>query len=150
MKSNDWRGVLTNVGLVGLDSMVFIYQFARAKRYFELVNQVFDLMEKGKLEAVTSLVSFIEVVSLPALHEKEELLRAYKEVFLRTPNLKMVNPDMEIAEKAAELRRVYKLRTPDALQVATALTCGAKALITNDGEFKKMQGIEVWLLEDWT
>jgi predicted nucleic acid-binding protein len=147
--SNTWKKRLGKINRVGLDTMVFIYEFAKHKKYFPLAHEVFLGLEKGRLKAVTSLVSFIEVCSLPALEGNEELLKVYKEVFLKTPNLEMVNPDWEIADKTAELRRVYKLRTPDAMQVATAMSRGAKVVISNDQKLKKVKGVEVWVLGDF-
>ncbi len=41
------------------------------------------------------------------------------------PNLQPVAPDIAIAAAAAELRAVYGLRSPDALQGATAAASGA-------------------------
>jgi len=44
----------------------------------------------------------------------------------------MVNLDMEIAEAAARLRDKLRLKLADAVQVASARTIGAAALVTHD------------------
>ena len=53
-----------------------------------------------------------------------------------------------IASLAAQLRAQYKLRLPDALQLATALDVGADAMVTHDRDFSKMMGLRVdgWYL----
>jgi hypothetical protein len=43
-----------------------------------------------------------------------------------------------VAERAAELRARYNLRTPDALQVATALVRRCEAFLTNDARLKRV------------
>ncbi|WP_404987325.1 type II toxin-antitoxin system VapC family toxin [Candidatus Hadarchaeum sp.] len=56
--------------------------------------------------------------------------------------------DAAIAERAADLRARYGLRTPDALQVATALHAGATAFLTNDARLKAVRELEVVLLDE--
>ncbi len=55
-------------------------------------------------------------------------------------------PDLAIA--AAELRAVHSLRTPDALQAATAVASGAKAFLTNDKSLLRLPQIEVCSLDE--
>ena len=42
----------------------------------------------------------------------------------------------------------YNLKTPDALQAATALTCGATGFISNDPAFQRVAGLEVIVLDE--
>jgi predicted nucleic acid-binding protein len=65
------------------------------------------------------------------------------------PNLEWVAPDLAIADAAANLRGQYRLRTPDALQVATALSRDATALLTNDGGIMRVSELEVVLLDQF-
>lgn len=46
-----------------------------------------------------------------------------------------------------ELRATYNLRTPDAIQVATALQEGARYLVTNDTRLAVVPGIIVLVLD---
>ena len=48
------------------------------------------------------------------------------------PNLRMAALDVALAAEAALVRAETGLRTPDAVQVATARVFGADAIITND------------------
>jgi hypothetical protein len=50
---------------VGLDSAIFIYQFEGHPRYKALCAEVFDLMETGIIQAVTSTVTLIEALVQP-------------------------------------------------------------------------------------
>jgi len=43
----------------------------------------------------------------------------------------------------------YRLRTPDAIQLATAFAAGATLAITNDEAWRSIAGIETLLLRDF-
>ncbi|HSF14785.1 MAG TPA: type II toxin-antitoxin system VapC family toxin [Vicinamibacteria bacterium] len=51
----------------------------------------------------------------------------------------------------AQLRGRYRIRTPDALLVATAMQEGAKAFVTSDDRLKRLgaEGITVLVLEHY-
>ena len=55
-------------------------------------------------------------------------------------------PDLAIADLAARIRALHRLRTPDALQAATAIHVGATAMLTNDADMAHVAGIEVGVL----
>lgn len=140
---------INRVKVIGLDSNIFIYQFAEHKTYSPFTNKLFYSIEKGELNAVISLVAYIEIISFPSLKNEPRLLKNYRQIFLKSPNLKMINPDVEIAEKAASLRRNYGLRTPDAITLATAIGSKTDLFITNDESFKKVKEIKTLVLKDF-
>ena len=63
------------------------------------------------------------------------------------PNLAWIAPNLETADLAAQLRAAHNLRTPDALQAATALHEQATALITNDPIFDRIQAFDAIVLD---
>jgi predicted nucleic acid-binding protein len=63
------------------------------------------------------------------------------------PNLDWVATSLEIADWAARFRALHGLRTPDALQAATAAHAGATGLITNDAVFERVDGFETLVLD---
>ncbi len=57
--------------------------------------------------------------------------------------------DTDVADRAASLRSLLRLRLPDAIQVATVLESGADAFLTNDRELLRAeQSVQVLLLDD--
>ena len=58
------------------------------------------------------------------------------------PHLEWVDSTLTIADEAARIRARHRLRTPDALQAATALDTGATGLISNDPAFGRVEGFE--------
>lgn len=63
------------------------------------------------------------------------------------PNLEWIAPNLEIADRAAKLRAVHGLRTPDALQAATAVHARATGFVTNDSTFVRVKDFETLLLD---
>lgn len=133
---------------VGIDTMSFIYAFEEHPRYLPIVKPLFQNMEKGVIKGVTSTITITECLVRPFEAGDITLLAKYRTVFKHFPNLAVVPPIHEVAEKAAELRAAYKIRTPDALQLAAALLNGASVFITNDGQLSKVAGIKIVVLDD--
>jgi predicted nucleic acid-binding protein len=70
--------------------------------------------------------------------------------FLSTyPNLEWLSVDIELADIAARIRAQHSLRTPDAIQAATAIQFGATLLITNDPIFKRITEFHTLVLDDF-
>jgi predicted nucleic acid-binding protein len=51
--------------------------------------------------------------------------------------------DAELAVEAARVRAAYRLKLPDAIQVATAIRAGAAALVTHDRALRRVRGLRV-------
>ena len=62
--------------------------------------------------------------------------------------LSIDNISIPVAEIAAELRAQHNIRTPDALQLATAMDSGCEAFLTNDRSLKRVKDIDVLLLDE--
>ena len=68
--------MLRSTRLVGLDSAIFIYHFEEHPRYQALCTEVFEAMEAGAIQAVTSTVTLVEVLVQPLAKEAQELASA--------------------------------------------------------------------------
>ena len=55
----------------------------------------------------------------------------YRDILLNS-KLTILEVSTSIAEQAAQLRAAHNIRTPDAIQLATAMAVGASYFITND------------------
>lgn len=134
--------------IIGLDTMVFIYHLENHSGYSRITEKLFEEIEKGRYHAVTSFVTLLEILVKP---KREGALRAvsdYKDLLLTFPNLTFFPLELRVTDLASSLRAEYSIRTPDAIQIATAITEGAAVFITNDGQLKKVDAIEVILLDD--
>lgn len=123
---------------IALDSMIFIYLLERNEKYFSAVNLIFELLEKGKISGITSIISPLEVLSSPKLSLDQ--ISLYARFFKEEKNLITFELKWEVMKLAAEIRRNYGLRSPDAIQLATAKLGGSNLFITNDEIYKKVIG----------
>jgi len=88
-----------------------------------------------------------ELLVQPYRAANEPLVNQYYGLLSSFPNLEWVPPDLEIADAAARLRARHRLRTPDALQAATAICRSASGLLCNDQGFARVPDIEIGLLD---
>jgi predicted nucleic acid-binding protein len=130
------------------DSMIFIYLFEENPAYFSLVQTAFTLLEEGKIEVITSIITPIEVLSNQELDAFPEKLQLYSNFFSSLKGLYVQDLNWDLVQKAAFLRRSYNLRTPDAIQLATAIIFKAKVFVTNDDSFRKIKDFSIILLKD--
>ncbi len=117
-------------------------------RYVQLFNPIFAWLEGPKGHAVTSTITMLELLVQPYKLPDMDRVNKFYALLSTYPHLNWIDPTLEIADSAARLRAEYNLRTPDALQAATALVCEATGFISNDAGFKKVAGFEVAILEE--
>ena len=132
---------------VALDTMIFIYAFEDHPVYQEILKSFFRALEKGEMNAVTSTLTISECLVQPYRKKNFALSAQYQVLFRNFPNLSIIPLTDDIAERAAFLRAQYNLRTPDAVQLATALVSGCHAFLTNDDRFLVAEGIRILVLD---
>jgi predicted nucleic acid-binding protein len=135
------------LGLIPLDTSVFIYYLEANPSYVDLAGEVFAWLELSSNTAVTSTLTMTELLVLPYRASNEVLVNQYYGLLSLFPHLEWVAPDLAIADTAARIRAHHRLRTPDALQVATAIRCGASALLTTDSDIERVSEIDVAVLD---
>ncbi|MEX2415866.1 MAG: PIN domain-containing protein, partial [Paenibacillaceae bacterium] len=79
-----------------------------------------------------------EILVGPYKTKDYKLIEEYRSTLLHFPNLTFREMDFNIANKAAQCRAEYGLKTPDAIQLATAILEEADVFITNDLDYKKV------------
>lgn len=125
--------------IIALDSMIFIYFFDQNERFVDASERIIRLAEQNKAKIVTSIMSLLESLSPLKYQNDEPTQHTITNFFYLTPNIHIMDTDREISLEAARLRREYKhLRTPDAIQLATAIVSQANIFITNDEKLKTL------------
>jgi predicted nucleic acid-binding protein len=143
------RAFLRRHRRVALDTCILIYQWEASLRYSPLTDGIFSSVERSDLSAVTSTITMTELLVHP--YREGDVVRVNEILGLLStyPNLEWVAPQLDIAARAAELRAQYGLRTPDALQAATAVHSNATAFLTNDPVFRRIKSFEACILDDF-
>jgi predicted nucleic acid-binding protein len=141
------RGFLRRHRRIALDTSIFIYQLEANPRYVTLTDPVFAWLEQPNHEAVTSTITMTELLVQPYRDSGEQRVDEFYALLSSYPNLEWIAPDLEAADIAARLRANHRLRTPDALQAATAVQAKASGLITNDPAFALVPAFETLVLD---
>lgn len=131
--------------ILALDSNIFIYHFEANPRYTSYTTHVFNTIINKSNTGITSIISLIETLSYPS---PQTVLDQIEESFKTLPNFTMYDINQEIASQAAQIRRNYKIRLPDAVQLATALYAKADIFITNDSKLQGFNEIKIIQLVD--
>ena len=128
-----------------LDACVVIYWIEAVEPFYSKLISTLRGIHTQYPEAVfaVSRLSWLECRVKP-LHENDHFLLDLYEQFFAADNLNIIELDAQVIDTATHLRVQYNLRTPDALQAASALTVsGQIQFITGDVKFKSIQELQV-------
>jgi predicted nucleic acid-binding protein len=139
---------LREVRRLGFDTAPMIYFVEAHPEYDAQITPIFERIEQDELEGITSVITLLEVLVQPIRLNRIDLASRYRQLLLESERFSVLPITVEIAELAADLRARYNLRTPDALQVATALAHRCEAFLTNDARLKRVAEIRVLTLEE--
>ena len=142
---------LKGFSTVGLDNSILIYHLEDVAPYSELTEAAFAAIAEGSPAAVLSTLSVTELLVQPFAEEQPDRVAAFEHFVLSVPNTALIPPSYAIAKDAARLRASYRIRTPDALLVASALGGKAEAFLTNDARLRqlKAEGMRILVLHDY-
>ena len=135
--------------VVALDTCVWIYHLESHPDYRSLTTEILAAVSAGKCAAVVSEQTLMELLVRPLKLEREDVADEYEALLTHFPNLSLVAIHRDILLKAAVVRARYGLRTPDAVIVATGILQGATRVITNNRQWKRLEGIDVVCLSDY-
>jgi len=141
-------GFLKKHDSIFLDTSAFIYFVERNPRYFPLCETLFAAIETGHTKASTSTLTLLEVLVRPYHLKKEDIVLKFFALLTTYPNLTWVPLTLNVADRAAKLRAEHRLKTPDAIQAASALSRGATGFICNDRIFERVVDFEILVIED--
>lgn len=126
--------------LLLIDSAPIIYYLEDHPKFAARFEPVFELHGSGAFRFAVSTVTIAEVLTGPLAAGEEAVAGRYRAIL---ESWKVVALDVDIAEHAARLRSRFRLRLPDAVQVASALAVNADALLTHDRDFSSVTGLRI-------
>jgi predicted nucleic acid-binding protein len=133
-----------------IDTALFIYFIERHPIYLSQVREVFRMIDENDLIGFSSILILTEVLSHPMKRGDVQMENQYREILTRSEGVEVIPVSLAIAERAAELRARYNLRTPDAIHVATALVSKCDAFLTNDSTLKRVIEIPILVIDELT
>ncbi len=137
--------------MVYLDANVLVYPLV----YEPLLPQaaasidILRRIEKGEITAVTSFLSWDEVVWVvwKLLGPDDAVSAGYK--LLAFPNLKFVDVDEAVVYKAQLLVERCRLKPRDAIHAASALIAGERTIVSDDSDFDRVRELERVSVEEF-
>lgn len=141
---------LDGITRLGMDTSPFIYYLEDKPPYADLCELVFRRITAGQITAYTSMVTLTETLVHPLRNGDAALEAEYLALLSETEGITSLPVDSIIARRAAGLRARYALRTPDALQLATAIGAGCEAFLTNDRGLRRVMELRVLVLDELT
>jgi predicted nucleic acid-binding protein len=130
-----------------LDTSIFIFQLEENPKYLGLADQLFRWLAASKASAVTSTVTMLELLVHPYRDNDQERVEEFYGLLSTYPNLNWVPATLDIADQAARFRAEQNLKTPDAIQAATAVLSNATGLVSNDPAFARVKELDVLIFD---
>ena len=121
-------------GKIFVDTAPLIYFIEDSNDYVQKLNELF--CNKNNCRFVTSVITLSEVLVMPLREENTWLAKQYEDILTQTDNFQIYEINQQIAKETAILRAKYSIKTPDAIQLATAKYCSADYFLTNDFKLK--------------
>ncbi len=131
-----------------IDTSVWIYHFENHPQLRPPKGRVIEGLEEGKFLGIASELTLLELTVRPLQLGRQDVADDYEVLLDHFPNLELVPISREVLLDAAALRARHRLRTPDAIQIATGLRAGATLAVTNDRAWRSVPLIETLLLPD--
>ena len=103
-----------------------------------MVKPLFQEIQTGLSQGLYSPITWVELLSLPSLtateiEEIKDFLRSFNSVLLTE----------SLLECAAEIRRNYRIKLPDALIAASALISDYTLVTRNTDDFSKIRTLKI-------
>lgn len=136
-------------GPVALDTQIFIYFIEEEDRYLSLIKPLFEAIDRGDFVGVTSGLSLMEVLVAPYRAGNSGLADRYESLLTNSRGLRFIEVDRRLLKAAAQLRATFKLKPPDAIQVAAALVSDCNSFLTNDRKIHGVRGLKVLQLKNY-
>lgn len=134
--------ILPGGALVLVDSAPIIYALEAHAKFAGHFAPLFQRHDNGDIALAVTTATVAEVLTGPLRAGEEALAKRYRAVL---EAWHVVDFTCDIAESAARLRCKYGLKLSDAIQVASALSINADALVTHDRDFGRVTGMRIFV-----
>ncbi|MDI6751720.1 MAG: PIN domain-containing protein [bacterium] len=143
------EGAISGHRRIMFDTASIIYFIEEHKDFGGITEKIFRVIrDNSDYNAFSSVITLIEVLAQPLRRGRKDIVEKYRQFLLGSNNFIAYSIDPIIAEKAAELRAQYEIKTPDAIQLAVGIENNGTLFVTNDKNLKRIDEIEVLVLEE--
>jgi len=131
-----------------LDTNLFIYLIEENPLYLEKINQLIKFLDREHYSIITSTLTLGEILTKPYKDKRDDLILSYQNFFA---DMYLIELNNEIASLFAQIRATYAIKTPDAIQLASAVYANSNLFVTNDDKLScfKHSNCKVMLLSEF-
>jgi predicted nucleic acid-binding protein len=121
-----------------VDSNIIIYLTDEVQPFAPVSRLIFQLIEKGDLFAIFSILSVAEVMQGPLRRGLTQNAMDAKTYLLNFPNTTCQAITTQVIDEIGKDQRIEwkRLRTIDALIIASGLVHGVELIVSNDSHFQ--------------
>ncbi len=131
-----------------LDTAPLIYFIEGRTEYQSVLVKIFSSIDKGEYAFISSTITLLEVLVKPVKENRLDIVEKYTELLTTSKGIDVFDITISVAKEAAKIRAKYSLKTPDAIQLATAIIFGADLFLTNDNRLKQVTEIKIVMLSE--
>ncbi len=139
---------LVGIQRLCIDAAPLIYFVEQNSTYVDRMRSILAKVQAGDIEGFASVITLTEVLTLPLKLKQSSVATQYQVALKHSLHFALLPISAEIAERAAQLRAQYNLKTPDALQVATAIESSCDAFLSNDLGLRRVVEMPILMLDE--
>jgi predicted nucleic acid-binding protein len=132
---------------VYIDTPIFIYTLENHPDFYPLLKPLWAKFEQNEVSIACSELIITEALVSPLRGGNVNSIANYEQLMFDA-GINLIPIDRNILFSATNLRVRYRLKTPDAIHAATALSIGCNRFITNDKGFRNIGGLPVSILSE--
>lgn len=132
------------------DTAPIVYFIEEHEEFGKIADEIFKTIKDDfSYHSFSSVITITEVLTQPLRKSRRDIYEKYRKFLLNSSNFVIYSIDPIVAEKAAELRAQYGIKTPDAIQLAVGIENNGTLFVTNDRALKRINEIEVLVLKEY-
>ena len=139
--------ILPTGGSVYIDANAIIYSVERIEPYRELLAPMWEEARAGQFTLTSSELVLLETLIKPLRDGNARLEMLFRSI-LDSAEMNLFPATLATWEDAARIRAETGLATSDALHAATALRSDCALFVTNDADFRRVEGLPLVVLDD--
>ena len=139
--------ILPTGGSVYVDANAIIYSVERVEPYRELLAPMWQEARAGRFTLASSELVALETLIRPLRDGNARLEMLFRSI-LAAEEMDLIPATLATWEGAARIRAATGLATSDALHAATALGAACSLFVTNDTDFRRVDGLPLLVLND--
>jgi predicted nucleic acid-binding protein len=123
------------------DSNIFIYLMEGFAGFEDVLADIRQSILNREADVLSSELSLCEVLVAPFRASNAELAKTYRNFLETSGAFQLVPTSREIYVSASFLRAEARLKTADAIHVATAVQAGCTVFVSNDLDIRLPKGL---------